>query len=155
MEGGIKSAPDPSSIACKLGYANEGVTTFRGDELLDEVGFATILKQSIGFTPAEVAERYDINRALRNRQERVQRARTTIARSVYDDIKEGGPISPETMAKITAFNTKNPTYRITPDYLRRSIRGRMAMTARNEFGVALNPLLNQVLRDGVRDTRYD
>ncbi|MEZ5674541.1 MAG: hypothetical protein R3D81_04680 [Thalassovita sp.] len=58
------------------------------------------------------------------------------------------------MKSISDFNAKNPDYPITGNNLGQSIRSRQQASARNEFGVQLNPRLNKRLRDDAAPLIY-
>lgn len=127
-------------------YANEGVVTRRGDDLVPDVGIMGILSQAAGFTPAEVAERYQINNRLYNKQERILDQRRRLHKAAGDAVLSGRGIPDSVIRKIQAFNAEYPEKPITEDTLRQSIRARQQGTARREFGIALDPKLNARLR---------
>lgn len=133
--------------------AEEGVTTLKGDPITDP-SMAQAWVQLIGFTPAKVAERYEANSRMRNKQERIEEDRQRLVNQVVADIKAGGAASPETVERIVAFNRDVPTYPITSDTIRRSIQGRARAAARSEFGLQLNPRLDQRIREEAAPTLY-
>ena len=127
-------------------YATEGATTTNGDPLVDEVPTLDVLKQALGFTPAEIAERFEVNSRLYNVQSQILDQRQSILRSAAQAAMQGQSPDAATMARIEAFNAANPDYPITGDSINRSAQARMRAHERAEFGATLNPKLNDRLR---------
>ena len=128
-------------------YLSQGVTTRRGDPIVDEVSIREALSQALGFTPARVAERYAANSRMMNRQERVMNERRGLMREAGDALMANRPIPQTVLDAIRAFNAEWPEYPIDRTSLSRSVQARMRASQRNEFGIQLNPRLNQRLRD--------
>lgn len=131
----------------------EGVTTLKGDPITDP-SMAQAWVQLMGFTPARVAERYEANTRMRNKQERIEGDRRRLINRTVADIKESGAPSPETLARIMELNQAVPTYPITGDTIRRSMQGRARAAARSEFGLQINPRLNEKIRSEAAPTLY-
>jgi hypothetical protein len=127
-------------------YLSEGVTTWRGDEILGDVSITDAVRQALGFTPSAIAERYQVNSRMLNRQSRIQDQRSGITREIVDTLMSGGSISAAMLEDVQAFNREYPEYAITSETVRRSLASRRSRVARNEFGVALNPNLNRTIR---------
>lgn len=127
-------------------YVAEGVETRNGDTILESVNPYQALMQASGFTPAAIAERYQINSRLKNEEKRITDERTEIQRAAGDLIRAGEPISESVVEQIREFNATYPEYPITSDTIKQSVRSRIRASDRNEFGVALNPKLNDRLR---------
>ena len=135
-------------------YLQEGVTTRSGEPVIEDLTPQQALVQAIGFTPAQVSERYEMNRRMRNIETRVAGERSRILRDVYDEIKQGGPISAGTMERIQDFNRKNPTWIITSSTVRQSIRSRQNMSDQMEGGLRLTPRLDGVIRSQMAPAIY-
>lgn len=127
-------------------YAYEGVNTFYGDPLIENVNPWQLLVQLQGFTPAEVAERYKINNRLKNKEGRIEDRRKDIVREIGDAVRAGRDIPEDALERMRLFNREIPEWAITSDAIRASVRSRMRASQRNEFGVALNPKINERLR---------
>jgi hypothetical protein len=127
-------------------YLSEGVTTWRGDPIIEDVNWPDIFKQAIGFTPAAVAERYRQNSRMLNRQGRIQRERQDLTRAVVDAALRRERVSAQTLEEIMDFNRRFPEYAITRETVRRSLAARQSRAARGEFGVTLNTSLNRRIR---------
>lgn len=136
-------------------YATEGVQTMKGDPILENVDFGKVLAQALGFTPAAISERYDANSKLKNAEQRITDDRGDLMTRAATEVREGKGLSQATVDDIMAFNRRWPTYPITPDSLRQSIRGRIRASARNESGIMLNPKLNDTLRDSAAPLVYE
>lgn len=136
-------------------YAVEGVQTWNGDPIVEEPNPWELLLQANGFTPSRVAERYDINNRLKNRERKVLDERKDLHRSAGDAIRGGKAIPQKVMADIRDFNSRFPEYPITGQTIRQSVRGRIRASENNEFGVSLNKKLNARLRSEVARPVYN
>jgi hypothetical protein len=127
-------------------YSAEGVQTWNDDPILDEVSPLDAIRQAIGFTPAAVAERYAANSRMMNRQIRIERERRGLLREITSALQAGDPIPASMTEDVIAFNRRYPQFAITNSTVRRSIGAQQNRAARNEFGIALNPNLNRIIR---------
>ncbi|MDO5643443.1 MAG: PLxRFG domain-containing protein, partial [Paracoccus sp. (in: a-proteobacteria)] len=147
MRGMEKMVPIWAGNVLKSGrYISEGVTTYGGDPIIESVNPYQALMQASGFTPAKIAERYNINNRLKRHEKDALDTRKGILREIGDAIRNGGPIPPNAVDKLRAFNAKWPEYPITTDSIRQSIKSRQRASQRNEFGVTLNAKLNDRIR---------
>lgn len=128
-------------------YAAEGVRTKKGDIVVEDMNPLELLMQANGFTPARVAERYDINSRLKNAEARLVDDRSKIQQAAGDGIRSGEGIPADVAKKIARWNMEYPEYPITVDTIRQSLRSRMQASERNEAGVSINPKLDRRLRD--------
>lgn len=127
-------------------YVTEGVNTLKGDSLIDAVSPYQAIVQAIGFTPAEISERYDINSRLKDREAQVTDERSGIQKAAAKAILEGEGIPADILAQIGDFNSRYPEYPITGESIKTSARSKMRASDRSEFGIILNPRLNDRLR---------
>ncbi|MGP9804020.1 PLxRFG domain-containing protein [Paracoccus sp. NSM] len=130
-----------------------GANTYRGDPLM-EVGPLDALRTVAGFTPAQLAERYRINGRLRAAEQRVMSERASIHRAIGKAVEAGEPIPERVMRQMREFNATYPEYPITAATIRQSIRSRATMKERNEWGLSLNPKLNDRLRGELPQAIY-
>jgi N12 class adenine-specific DNA methylase len=135
-------------------YFDEGVTTIKGDPLLDDLPAGDSFLQALGFTPAQVSERYEINTRLKNAEKRITDERRSILSDATSAIRDGAQIPLKTMDAINAFNAANPDYPITGDTIKRSLRARMRASEDMEGGIRINPRIDQRLRDGAAPAIY-
>ncbi|HEY1034024.1 MAG TPA: PLxRFG domain-containing protein [Pseudoxanthomonas sp.] len=131
-------------------YATEGVNNLRGDAIVPDIGLRQLLLQLGGFTPAEVAERYDTNRALKNYEQHVldRRSRLVDAFALATRTGDAGGRA-DAMQQIRKFNTKWPEIRITPRTLKQSMRARARYSAQAESGIVLNKKIAGRVREAV------
>ena len=134
-------------ISKAVRYGANGVETLNGDPLIEDVSPWQILQQAMGFTPAQVAERYAANNRMKNAENRIVDRRRDIQRAAGDAIMAGRAIPAAVLEQIREFNKEYPEYPITGDTLRRSVRGRQTASDRNEFGISINPRLNNRIRE--------
>lgn len=127
-------------------YAQEGVTTYRGNPIVESVSPQEALTQALGFSPARISEQYQTNRWMWNTQGRITDRRGTILRRVGDDIRAGNPISDRSSRAIREFNSEFPQYAITTDTIRQSIRARARGERETVGGVRLNRRLDGTIR---------
>lgn len=136
-------------------YLNEGVTTYKGDPIVDEVSMRQALIQALGFTPAQIAERYEENTRMKNKEKRIIDSRRDLLKEATDLIRDGKQLTPGVIEKIQAFNAKYPTYPVTSDTIKRSLQARQRASAANEYGVIINPNLNARIRSEAAPSLYD
>lgn len=128
-------------------YAFEGAVTKNGDPLVDEVPSYDILKTALGFTPAQIAERSEINSRLYQVQQEILDRRSKVLGAAAKAIMAEGQLPNADKAAIDAFNAEYPEAAITADGIRQSVRSRLMMRERSEYGAALDPRLNDRLRE--------
>ena len=136
-------------------YLGEGAQTLNGDSLVENVNPYQALMQGIGFTPAEISERYDINTRLKNHEKRIIDRRSGLQKEAAASLTSGQGIDPGLLDQIKAFNREFPEYPITADTIRQSAQATARASQRQEFGVSLNPKLNDRLRGERAPAIYD
>lgn len=120
-------------------YSQEGATTLRGDTLTD-LNAAQIVAQAVGFTPAEMADRYEENNAKYNYMDHVAARRKQLMNRYYMATKSGDrQLAAEVKAQITAFNRKHGDQKITDKTLKRSAKSRESYSKHMENGVRVTP----------------
>jgi hypothetical protein len=145
--GAEKIAPNFASDLIKAGrYVGEGVTTYRGDPILERVNPYEALTTALGFTPARVSERYRTNTWLKNQEAEIEGERKDIMRGAVQAIRKGEAIPASVVDDVAAFNARYPFYAITGDSIRRSLQSSVRMSQRQQGGVELNPKLDAYLR---------
>lgn len=132
-------------------YATQGVNNLRGDAVVDDLNAWQTLLQLNGFTPSEVAEQYQANRAAKNYEQAIlsRRARLMDAFAMTTRLQDTAARA-EVLEKIRRFNTANPELPITGYGLRRSTRDRMRYSARAEGGIVLDRRLARRAREQAR-----
>ncbi|WP_238368293.1 PLxRFG domain-containing protein [Mesobacterium pallidum] len=127
-------------------YYGEGVTTYNGDPILDEVAMHQVIIQALGFTPAQISERYDQNGRMKNKERRITDSRKNVLREATTSIIDTGQVSRAAMRSIDAWNRENPDYPITGESVKQSLSSRMRAKQRNQGGVGLNPKIDDRIR---------
>ncbi|MCA1490098.1 PLxRFG domain-containing protein [Ensifer sp. NBAIM29] len=141
-------------------YADEGVTTIGGDEVLpaDAVGVHDVVAQALGFTPARVSETYERNSALKNAESRVrQKRQRLINRWAMAALMKDKEAAREAIDDIKRFNAVkvNAGVAITKETLQRSIKMRVKNAAKREDGVLIqNEALGKDLRELLAESIY-
>lgn len=131
-----------------------GANTYYGDPLM-EVGPLDVIKTAMGFTPAELAERYAINAKLKAREKAIMGRRADIHKAIGTAINEGRGIPADVLDDMRRFNAEYPENPVTPDTIKASMGARARAKARNEFGAALNPKLNDRIRGDMPPAIYN
>jgi hypothetical protein len=123
-------------------YATQGVNTLRGDPLIEDLSLWSTLLQLNGFSPAEVSEQYERNRALKNYEQHIVDRRQHLMNAFALALRTGDAQSRQaTIQKIQAFNRANPELAITSASIARSIQSRARYSAKAEAGIVINPKL--------------
>ncbi len=131
-------------------FATQGVNTLRGDPILEDVSPWQVLLQGAGFSPAEVAERYELNRALKNYEEHITSRRKSLMNAYAMAIRNGDASDREAvMEKIRQFNKTNPEVAISSAGIRASLKSRASYSAKAEAGIVINPKLAARLQERV------
>ncbi|WP_163000210.1 PLxRFG domain-containing protein [Sphingobium yanoikuyae] len=134
-------------------YMSEGAQTLKGDPIIEDMGAADAIKQALGFTPAELAERYDQNRAMKNKEQRILDQRSNILAD-FDQAQREGRDTAAIAERIDKFNEANPDYPVRARDIRRSMKSRQQMRERKATGVYLNPKLAGRLQDEAAPLLY-
>lgn len=142
-----RRAEDGARPAESRRYASEGVSTVHGDPIIEETNLGHVIKQSLGFTPADVSERYEQNSRMKNRETRIENKRTKLQRKLAEALINRETVPQSVWDEVFEFNRTYPEWPITPDTVRKSARSRLQARARSEFGIQINPKINRRVRD--------
>lgn len=118
-------------------YMDEGARTLKGDPIIEDMPAADAVKQALGFMPAELAELYDRNRSMKNKDLRIADERSGILND-FDQALRAGEETAQIMERIARFNAVNYDDPITPRTIRQSMKARQRMRASKINGVNLN-----------------
>lgn len=137
-------------IARSIRFNTEGATSFQGATLIpaSQFGAAESVGQLLGFTPAALADKYEVNRDRSNLQRRIESRRRAMldtfamAYQNHDDA-----VMEAVKEDVRDFNRRYPSYAITGATVRQSLRARLRAQAEVEAmgGVRLNKKLLGVL----------
>lgn len=126
-------------------FYSEGATTASGLPILDEVPTVDVFKKALGFTPAVLAERYEANTRMKNKEDRIEIARSNLIADAARELKEGG-LTDATKASIAEFNANNRDYPIDGASIRKSLKGSARAMFQAKDGVRLNTRLDRRIR---------
>jgi hypothetical protein len=129
-------------------YANEGVNTLRGDSLVEDVGSFSLLMQSIGLRPADVAEIQFKNIVRKGQEQEIKKERQNLL-NLYGIafMANDSDTLEKAYERIDKFNTKHPSVWIPAKTLTTSIKERMTKSAQTEHGLYIDKRLRGVLDD--------
>lgn len=136
-------------------YGAEGVETLGGDDILPDINPYQLLLQASGFTPAEVAERFDMNSRLKNKEREIMDERKGIHKAAVDAMLASQELPASVLEDIRDFNSRFPEYPITAKTIRASAQGRQRAHQAAEDGVSLNKRLSARLREGLAEPVYN
>ncbi len=153
IEGSLPKAL--KDISRSIRYAEEGATTFQGATLLpaDRISALAKLGQAMGFVPAELAERYSENRAMKSLERRILTRRRALLDTVAMGLlNQDDEVVRAASEDIAAFNRRYPTVAITGDTISKSLRGRLRAKIETEAagGARLDKRLAGMLLEGMR-----
>jgi N12 class adenine-specific DNA methylase len=136
-------------------YRSEGVRDKYGNPIVKDVPVQDLLKQVIGFTPAEIADRRARNNYQYNTQKRIKSEATEARQGVARARLNGDQVAEEkAQKKVDAFNDRYPDYAIRPKSIIQSMRAMENRSDRMEFGVDLDPKLAERVKGGTAPSIY-
>lgn len=144
-----------NDISQAVRYGVNGVQTSNGDPIIENVSPYQALVQALGFTPAEISERYEDNSRMRDIERQIQNERRDIQRSLGDLLMDGKQLTPKALARVRAWNKEHPTYPITADTIRRSVQARQRYSAGVRGGVNLDDRLRPQIEKEMAPSLYD
>lgn len=136
-------------------YQTEGVTTLKGDKLLETVTPWETFVQALGFTPAALAERYDINNANMNKQKFILGERKKLLDRYARADKAGDDKAMDRIdGEMDKFSAKYPEQEITEKVKRNSLRTRERNRENNDAGMLYNSRLRERILEEQVPTVY-
>ena len=132
--------------ATAVRYAREGVTTLKGDPLMEEMGPFYLVMQSLGIRNAELAERQFYNIQIKGQEVAVQKERTNLLNLFALGFMSGdADVTDKALEKIYKFNDKHSSVAIPADAIVRSILDRMKKSAQTDHGLYIDKKMRNVL----------
>jgi hypothetical protein len=129
-----------------LRYADEGVTTRRGDPVLpadESLNAWHLVWQGMGFVPDTVRAAWETTNMLQLYERRlIDRRRTLQTALAVAYIEEDAEVRARVLPQIAAWNARwaaEPKLLITPKTVRLSVQGRERYSERAKAGVVLTP----------------
>lgn len=140
----------PKFIASPLKAARfeqEGVRSWRGDDLGIDLTPADIFGVALGFQPSRMAEMYEGRAAVKGRESRLQGRRQEILNMWVAAYMAGDQFGQmDAVQAAQRFGEKNPSFAITGAAFRQAYRSKMRNAAQIRDGIHLSPK-----RDSLRD----
>lgn len=136
-------------------YASDGVESIRGDQVIapDDLSAWNLASQAMGFTPAKIADAYEVNTILRNAEQRIKERKRSIVNRFAKAVEDGDDEARQSaLEEIEKYNAGAATRLdpITAKGLKQSLRMRVRNRQRSVGGVLIrNEALNQYLRGEV------
>ena len=131
-----------SNVLKSARYGTEGVTTLRGDPIVEDIGPLAIGAQAVGLAPASYTQQLERNSVDKRIDKAVNTRRTKLLREYYlakrsNDFGAIQNISEE----MREFNQDNPDFPITPDTIDRSLKQheRTSDVTKQFGGVTISP----------------
>jgi hypothetical protein len=127
-------------------YAKEGVMTLKGEQMVDDVGSLSLLLQSLGLRPAEVAELQLYNIRIKGQEQKILKKRQDLL-NLYGIavIANDGDTVDTALDKIDQFNMDYPSVQIPMDSLSRTIKERLEKSTETDHGLYLDKRLRDSL----------
>ncbi|MFU2512482.1 PLxRFG domain-containing protein [Pseudoalteromonas sp. ASV78] len=120
-------------------YHQEGVSSYRGDAVVEDTSLWQEALQATGWTPHEVSEVYGQNRALKGYERQILNRRKRLMNRYALGVRlKDSDLIKESLDQIKGFNSKNKTMQITPKQLAQSIHRRKQLSDKSINGVILN-----------------
>lgn len=141
-----------SSFSKAFRYANEGMTTRRGDPVVDDVTTGDIIGQMLGFAPTAYTMNQERNQVIKRIDTSIGKERTKLMKSVYMALRKGdNEERAAAIKKIAEFNRRNPGNPIEGADLMRSMKQHQQTTQDMYNGILINPANRAALMQNARD----
>ena len=131
-----------SNVLKSARYGTDGVTTLRGDPIIEDIGPAAIAAQAIGLAPASYTQMLERNAVDKRIDRNVNARRTKLLRKYYIAKRSNDLGSMRSLQKdMREFNKDNPDFQITADTIDRSLaqHERTSDVTKQFGGVTISP----------------
>lgn len=131
-------------------YSTQGVNNLQGEPIVRDLSPYETLMQGVGFSPARVAEQYQINNSLKNYEKEIDTRRKALldAYAMAMSLRDTEAVR-TAYVKIQAFNRKYPEWPINSSTIRRSLQSRKAYSDRMVSGIVMNKRIEGAVRERV------
>ncbi|WP_051949119.1 PLxRFG domain-containing protein [Methylosinus sp. PW1] len=156
VRGVEKMAPAAVRNIAKAGrYAVEGVQDKNGNPVVENVPIQDVIKQAIGFTPAEISDQYARNTFQTNTQTRIHGEKSAALRAAGRARLSGDQDAiAAAQKKVDAYNAEVPEARITPKSIMQEAKRFRKKHDRMELGVDLDPKLEDRIKEETAPSIY-
>ena len=135
-------------------FATQGAQTYNRDMILSPEEFTApaLFMQAAGFTPTQLATRYEQNRAVKDMEIRLKDRRQDLLNQLFMAWRIGDrKTAAETLKSITQWNKAQPRFAIMPESIMDSANSRSQYDMRTVGGVSVDKRL-QYLHEQLRFT---
>jgi hypothetical protein len=124
-----------------------GIYSRRQDPIYDDITGGELAAQFFGFAPSEYTRIQEDNQRKKRIDVALSRKASDLRKKYYIATRQGDySEAQDILQDILEYNRKHPTFRITPDSIRRSMKQHMKTSAEMYNGVTLSPAMRQALR---------
>ena len=131
-----------SNVMKSVRYGTDGVTTLRGDPIVEDIGPLAIGAQAIGLAPASYTQMLERNAVDKRIDRNVNARRTKLLRKYYIAKRSNDLGSMRSLQKdMREFNKDNPDFQITAETIDRSLaqHERTSDVTKQFGGVTISP----------------
>lgn len=134
-------------------FYSDGITTMRGDPIVEEVGPLHLAGQFFGFQPADYAQQLAINNSQRRIDNAINRRISRLLARRYRAIRFRDQAEyQDIMEEIAEYNRRaEPDQRITREMMENSLRSHRATTERTYQGISYSQRNERMLREMATD----
>lgn len=134
-------------------FYSDGITTMRGDPIVEEVGPLHLAGQFFGFQPADYAQQLAINNSQRRIDNAINQRISRLLARRYRAIRFRDQAEyQDIMEEIAEYNRRaEPDQRITREMMENSLRSHRATTDRTYQGISYSQRNERMLREMATD----
>ena len=123
-----------------------GVYSRRGDAIYDDITGGEMVGQFFGFAPSEYTRIQEDNQRIKRIDNALSRKMSKLRKQYYLAYRQGDfSTLIDIKQKIREHNRNHPSFEITPDSIKRSMRQHMKTSSQMYNGVALSPNMRDVM----------
>jgi hypothetical protein len=123
-----------------------GIYSRRGDAIYDDITGGEMVGQFFGFAPSEYTRIQEDNQRIKRIDNALSRKMSKLRKQYYLAYRQGDfSTLIDIKQKIREHNRNHPSFEITPDSIKRSMRQHMKTSAEMHNGVALSPNMRDVM----------
>ena len=131
-----------------------GIYSRRGDPIYDDITGGEMIGQFFGFAPAEYTRIQENNQRVKRIDNALSRRMSALRKKYYIALRTSDYETLRTVIRdINTHNRKHPSFRITPDSIRRSMKQHMKTSSEMYNGVSLSPAMRQAINSQLEAER--
>jgi hypothetical protein len=131
-----------------------GVYSRRGDPIYDDITGGEMVGQFFGFAPSEYTRIQENNQRVKRIDNALSRRMSKLRKKYYLAYRQGDfSALLDVKQAIREHNINHPSFKITPDSIKRSMKQHMKTSAEMYNGVTLSPAMREILNDQLEAER--